>query len=99
PDHPYVENATYWRGEGYFAQGDYAKAAAEFEAVATRPSLGVKTPDALLKLGMCQEKLGQADKARTSYDRLQREFPKSDAARRIPQAATKTDAPASRGPR
>jgi tol-pal system protein YbgF len=99
PDHPYVENATYWKGEAYFAQGDHARAAAEFESIATRSALGIKTPDALLKLGMSQEKLGQPDKARASYERLLREFPKSEAARRVPTAPGKADGPAPRGPR
>ncbi len=84
PDHPYAENAVYWRGECFFAQGDYAKAIGEFEAVVARPQSGAKLPDAMLKLGMSHDKLGHADKARAAYDRLAREFPKSDAARRIP---------------
>ncbi len=99
PDHPYVENASYWKGEAYFAQGDHTRAAAEFESIVTRPALGLKTPDALLKLGMCQDKLGQPDKARASYERLLREFPKSEAARRVPTTPGKAEAPAPRGPR
>jgi tol-pal system protein YbgF len=86
PDHPYVENAVYWRGECFFAQGDYAHAVEQFESVVSRPQSGAKVPDALLKLGMSQDKLGHADKARAAYDRLAREYPKSEAARRIPGA-------------
>lgn len=91
PDHPYVENATYWRGEVYFAQGQYQKAVEQFEAVVSR-GLGTKTPDALLKLGMSHEKLGAPDRAKEAFEKLRREHPKSEAARKIPGEGT-------RGPR
>jgi tol-pal system protein YbgF len=92
PDHPYVENATYWRGECYYAQGQYQKALEQFEAVATK-GLGAKAPDALLKMGMSHDKLGAPDRAREAWDKLRREHPKSEAARKIPSSAD------SRGPR
>ena len=86
PDHPYAANATYWRGEAYFAQGQFVRAAEQFEGIILRFPLGTKTPDALLKLGICQQKLGNADKAKTYFDKLAKEYPRSDAARRIPSA-------------
>ena len=85
PDHPNADNATYWRGECYFAQGDFARASEQFEGTIARFPLGNKVPDALLKLGICQSKLGNPTKARASFERLQREFPRSEAARRVPQ--------------
>lgn len=94
PDHPNADNATYWRGESYFAQGEFARAAEQFEGVITRFPLGNKVPDALLKLGLSQEKLGNPQKAAQTYQRLQRDFPRSEASRRIkPQTG---DAPAPR---
>jgi TolA-binding protein len=36
PGHPYAENAMYWRGEAYFAKGDYARAAEELDGVLSR---------------------------------------------------------------
>ena len=87
PDHPYAENATYWRGEAFFAQGEYLRAGEQFEAVIARfGSGGVKAPDALLKLGLCQERLGASVRAREYWERLKTEYPRSDAARRIPAA-------------
>lgn len=94
PDHPNADNATYWRGECYFAQGEYARAAEQFEGVITRFPLGNKVPDALLKLGMSQEKLGNPQKAAQAFGRLQREFPNSEATRRIKSSSG--DAPAPR---
>jgi tol-pal system protein YbgF len=84
PDHPYANNAMYWRGECYFAKGDYARAADQFEGVVARFPAGAKAPDALLKLGMTRLKLGQPSKAKEVFDRLTQIYPQSDAARRIP---------------
>ena len=85
PDHPNADNATYWRGEVYFAKSDFARAADQFEGVVIRFPTGNKVPDALLKLGICQQKLGNPQKAKSYFDKLAREFPRSEAARRIPQ--------------
>jgi tol-pal system protein YbgF len=84
PDHPYANNAMYWRGECYFAKGDYARAADQFEGVVARFPAGAKAPDAQLKLGMTRLKLGQPAKAKEAFDRLAQIYPQSDAARRIP---------------
>jgi tol-pal system protein YbgF len=90
PDHPYAENALYWRGEAYFAQGEYLRAAEQFDAVLARPGSGNKAPDALLKLGMCHDRLGASIRAREYWDRLKNDYPRSDAAKRIPPAGRKT---------
>jgi tol-pal system protein YbgF len=84
PDHPYAENAMYWRGEIFFAQGEYLKSAEQFEAVVARFS-GRKAPDALLKIGMCHDKLGAPTRANDYWARLKRDYPQSDAARKIPK--------------
>ncbi len=85
PDHPNADNATYWRGEVYFAKSDFSRAADQFEGVVVRFPTGNKVPDALLKLGICQQRLGNPQKAKSYFDKLAREFPRSEAARRIPQ--------------
>lgn len=90
PDHPNADNATYWRGECYFAQGEFSRAAEQFEGTIVRFPLGNKVPDALLKLGMSQQKLGNPVKAKASFDRLQREFPRSEASRRVPSGDANT---------
>ncbi len=87
PDHPNADNAMYWRGECYFAKGDYMRAVQEFEGTIARFPMGNKVPDALLKLGISYQKLGNAAKAKTYFDRLLRDFPRSEAARRIPAGA------------
>jgi tol-pal system protein YbgF len=87
PDHPNADNAMYWRGESYFAQGETARAAEQFEGTIARFPLGNKVPDALLKLGICYQKLGDPARAKTYFDKLAREFPRSEATRRIPSSA------------
>jgi tol-pal system protein YbgF len=84
PDHPYADNAMFWRGECYFAKGDYLHAAEQFEGTITRFPAGNKAPDALLKLGMSHQKLGNPVKAKEVFDRLAQTYPRSEAARRIP---------------
>lgn len=84
PGHPYAENAMYWRGEAYYARGEFEHAAQEFEGVVARFTTGAKVPDALLKLGMCYERLGSEGRARDAWQRLQNEFPRSAAAKMIP---------------
>jgi tol-pal system protein YbgF len=93
PDHPYANNAMYWRGECYFARGDYQLASDQFEGVLKRFPSGNKVPDALLKLGMSSEKLGKMTKAKDCFDRLARQFPESDAARHIPTLAVAATSP------
>jgi tol-pal system protein YbgF len=87
PDHPNADNAMYWRGQCYFAQGDYASAAKEMQGLLARFPAGNKAPDALLKLGMSEQRLGDADSARQHFDRLRRDFPRTAAAQRIPAGA------------
>ena len=90
PDHPYAENALYWRGEAYFAQGEFLRAAEQFESVLARPGSGNKAPDALLKLGICHDRLGASQRAREYWDRLKNDYPRSDAAKRIPATSRKS---------
>jgi len=93
PDHPYADNAMYWRGEAYFARGEYARAAEQFEGVLARFPGGNKVPDALLKLGMCAQKAGDPVRARSYFDRLAQQYPQSEAARRIPSASPSANPP------
>jgi tol-pal system protein YbgF len=93
PDHPNADNAMYWRGESYYAKGEYARAAEEFEGATLRFPLGNKVPDCLLKLGLCQQKLGNQEKAKSYFDRLSHDFPRSEAAHRIPDGRTRSAGP------
>lgn len=89
PDHPNADNATYWRGECFFAKGNYDQAAEQFEGVIARFPFGNKVPDALLKLGATYEKLGDEPRSRQALDRLQRDYPRSEAARKMTTISAK----------
>jgi len=86
PDHPNADNAMFWRGECYLAQGDTGRAAEQYEGLLSRFPLGNKVPDALLKLGLARQKLGDPQAAKAAFDRLRQDYPHSDAARRLPDA-------------
>ena len=87
PDHPNADNALYWRGECYAQLGDLPRAIEQFEGTIARFPLGNKVPDALLKLGISNTKLGNQARAQEAFGRLEREYPRSEARRRIPQGA------------
>jgi tol-pal system protein YbgF len=99
PDHPYADNALYWRGECFFAKGEFAKAAEEFDGAVARFPLGNKASDALMKLAATHEKLGDAAKAAQARERLLRDYPQSDAARKVSARPAKTtDRPVQESP-
>ena len=90
PDHPNADNATYWRGECYFAQGEYARAAEQFEGAIARFPLGNKVPDALLKLGMTLRQARQRAESGAGASRASSAISRdSDAARRIERRTRK----------
>jgi tol-pal system protein YbgF len=84
PDHPYAANALYWRGEGYWQLADYGSAVTQFESLTARYPGFAKLADGLLKLGLSHRKLGSTAKARAAFERLKKDFPTSEAAKKIP---------------
>ena len=85
PGHPNADNAMYWRGECYYAMGNYARAAEQFEGLITRFPNGNKVPDALLKLGLAQRRMGEREKATKTFEQLRKSHANSDAASKIPR--------------
>ncbi len=53
PKDSYSDNALYWMGETYYAEGNFRKAALTFQQVRRKFPKGDKAPDSLLKLGYC----------------------------------------------
>ena len=82
PSHPLAAGAQYWIGEAYYAQRDYRQALVEFEKVLARPGSSASAPDSLWKIGLCHANLRAAARARETWQRLVREYPGSEAARR-----------------
>ncbi|MEO7093432.1 MAG: tetratricopeptide repeat protein, partial [Polyangiales bacterium] len=63
PDHPYVANAMYWRGECYSSLAQYGAAVDQLEGLLVSYPASAKVPDALLALGLAQRKLGSFEKS------------------------------------
>ncbi len=84
PEHPYAGNALFWRGECYYALGDFMSAIGQYDAMVVRYPGSPKLADALLKTGLSHKKLGSFTKSREAFARLRKEFPTSEAAKKIP---------------
>jgi tol-pal system protein YbgF len=81
PDHDYADNSQYWLGEAFYDRGDWKSALAEFRKVVEKYGRGNKAPDALLKVGFCLGRLGEAPAARDVLAQVLEIHPASDAAR------------------
>jgi len=79
PKSDYADNALYWKGESAYDQGHYADALAAFTGVVERYGGGNKAPDALLKIGLCYDKLGDTDNARDVLGQLIAAYPEASA--------------------
>lgn len=81
PQHDYADNALYWQGEAAYDQAHYADALAAFTNVVERYGGGNKAPDALLKIGLCYGRLGDADNARDVLTQLIAAYPVANASK------------------
>ncbi len=81
PTHPYADNAMYWRAEIDSTRRDYSAALSRFSLQIERFPRGNKVPDALLRIGLCYEQMGQRSRARRVFSRLRQQFPNTVAAR------------------
>ncbi len=81
PDSSYAANAQYWLAETYYVTRKFEAALAEFAKVLENYPGSVKTADAKLKMGFIQYELGNWAEARKWLEAVQREFPKTTAAR------------------
>lgn len=77
----YADNARYWLGEVYFAQGKLKQARDAFEAVLKDYPTSNKVPDALYKLGRVFDQLGDKAQSEKSLKSVIGQYPQSSAAR------------------
>jgi len=68
PTHPYADNAVFWMGECRFDARDYGRAVAEYAKVLKKFPKSNKAADALFKLGVAYERLGEGAKARQVFE-------------------------------
>jgi TolA-binding protein len=74
----------YWRGECFYATNAFARAVDQFEGLVARFPQGNRAADALLKLGLAQEKAGMKEQAQKTFADLKGRYPKSEAAHQVP---------------
>lgn len=80
PESELSDNAQYWIGEVYYAQGRYSDAIQEFEKVLKWYKKGDKTPSALLKIGYAYIQIGESEQGKLYLEEVVRDYPDSDAA-------------------
>jgi TolA-binding protein len=69
-DHPLAAPATYWKGEAHYAARRYREALIAFESVVARFPSSKRVPDALLKAGLCNQRLGQDALAQRYFEMI-----------------------------
>jgi tol-pal system protein YbgF len=84
PDHEYADQAMYFRGDCFYAKGANARAAEQLQGLIARFPLSARVPDALLKIGLSQRRIGAEDQAQRTFAELKERYPKSDAVRQVP---------------
>ncbi|HPG40366.1 MAG TPA: tetratricopeptide repeat protein [bacterium] len=72
-----VDNCQYWKGECYYALGDFNQAILEFQKVFTYSSSN-KLDSAQLKVGLCYLRLDNKDRARSEFEKLISNYPDSE---------------------
>jgi tol-pal system protein YbgF len=80
PKHGLVPRAQYWIGEAYYVQRDYPQALHEFKRVLELDPGVLAAADAWLRIGMCHANLHQPAPATAAWQRVVREYPRSEAA-------------------
>ncbi|MGB5812195.1 MAG: tol-pal system protein YbgF, partial [Polyangiales bacterium] len=81
PNHPYADNALFWRGEIHYIKHEYTLALKDFEAIEKHHPWGNKLPDALYRIGQIYLKRGDRARAQTYFERVREQFPDTAAAR------------------
>lgn len=80
PNGELADNAIYWIGETHFAAGSYSEAMKYYRRVFTDFPDQNKAPDAMFKLGLAYEKIGDLVLARSTFEELVQKYPYSTPA-------------------
>lgn len=82
-DHPnsdYADNAQYWLGESFYARRQYQAALTEYEQLLRNYPDSGKASHAQLKIGYCNDELGNTDLAQGELEDLIARYPGTSAA-------------------
>jgi len=91
PQSQYAANAQYWLGETYYVKGRTADALQAFQAVVDDYGQSNKLPDAMLKVGYCDDDLKQWDKAKQVLGEVAAKYPATPAGRLAAQRLKKME--------
>jgi tol-pal system protein YbgF len=80
PEHPLADNAVYWTGVCYLAQGEVALAINELQKVPVRYPRSDKVPDALLQLAEAYQRVGDKESAKAMLTQVVEMYPRAEAA-------------------
>jgi tol-pal system protein YbgF len=80
PETELADNALYWMGESYFAQGRFNPAIEAFDTVLSKYPRSEKVASAMLKRGYAHLQLGQRDRGVEELRALLRTHPSSEEA-------------------
>jgi len=81
PDSELSDNAQYWLAETHYVSQEYKKALPAFQLVIDRYPESRKIPDALLKIGYCNDELERNADARKALSEVVNRYPETTAAR------------------
>jgi len=84
PTHPLRESAQLMAGDILYRQDNPRGALVELEGLLEAVPKGRRTPETLLKIGLCYRKIGNEAGARRTWERLMREYPNTAQAREAP---------------
>jgi tol-pal system protein YbgF len=88
-DDPLAPDAQFQLAETFVAEGDTARALAEFDKVEASWPRSARAPGALLRAGIVAEASGDRAAARTYYERVRQLYPNSDEERIARQGLTR----------
>lgn len=80
PNHELADNAQYWIGEVFYAQGRFPNAIEEFEKVVKLYRSGDKTASAILKIGYSYLNIGETEQGRIYLEEVVKDYPDSQEA-------------------
>ncbi len=81
PNSSAADDAQYWIGESFFATKHYRKAITEFTRVLDNYPKSDRTPETLLRLGICHVRLNEPQKGAEFFTEVSKRFPDCSEAR------------------
>ncbi len=79
PRPDYIDNALYWIGECHYGLGDYSRAVSYFQRILDEIPNGGKAADAMLKMSLAYDRMGQGAEAVVLLTKLSNQHPTTNS--------------------